>query len=220
MTNYLRPDEMATESEIRKAKNRTNEVNSVLGAASSFGTAAIGKKVASKVLPFLSQYVPEDLAFKGINKVMPALGKFLKNGMSQGLSLKSGLDYLKNEFTQQGSKQEPAKQNRNIIQQYSPELHQFMDEQIKNGRSPLEAGALAQHDKRFGEAIKKLSKDHKTPWSSILESVYGTGETAQPQQSNQQTQQQQLGQGQTSQGQQMLMEALKMSAESRKRRQR
>jgi hypothetical protein len=201
MTNYLRPDEMATQSEIKKAKGRTDELRSGVETAASFGTAALGGKVVSKILPFLSQYIPEDLAFKGINKVMPGLGNFLKNGMKQGLSLKSGLDFLKEEI---GKKSEQPKEDRNIIQQYSPELHQFIDQEVKKGRSPLEAGALARN--KFGQIIDKITKDHKTEWSNILESVYGGQGQAQPSQTTQTTQQPQSGQG--GPGQQALMAIL------------
>jgi predicted CopG family antitoxin len=184
MTSYSRPDELAAESEIKRAKTRTSEARQVLETAASFGTAGLAAKSASKILPFLSQYVPEELAYKGINKVMPGLGDFLKKGTAQGLSLKSGLEFLKNEFGS-SKKAEPAKQNKNIIEQESPELFQFMTEEIKKGRKPIEAGALAQSDKRFSEVIKKLMKSHKTPWSKIIESLFGTGETAQQQQSQQ-----------------------------------
>lgn len=92
----------------------------------------------------------------------------------------------------------PSKEGRNIIQQYSPELHQFIEEQVKNGRNPIEAGAIAQNDKRFSSIINKLSKDHKTPWSNILQTVYGQGElqSLQPEQNQQQQLQQKPGQGQ------------------------
>ena len=190
MTNYLRPDELATETSIKNSKRRNSDIESGLKTASSFAGASLTSQAASKILPFLSQYIPEDIAMKGINKVAPAIGKFLKSGIDQGLSLRSGLDYLKDEF----GGQQQSKENKNIIQQYSPELHQFLDQEIKKGRSPTEAGAIAQSNKKFSDVIKKLSKDHKTDWSSIIQSVFGNGQTAQPNQ-QQPEQSQQQGQG-------------------------
>ena len=175
MTNYLRPDEMNRESEIKKSRSRTNDVRSALEITSSLGTTALAGKAASKILPFLSQYIPEDLAFKGINKVMPGLGKFLKNGIKQGLSLKSGLDFLGEEMKGQELK-ESSKDKRNVIQQYSDQLFQFLEKQIKEGRSPLEAGAIAQLDKKFKSPISKMEKDHKTNFSNILQSIFGQGQ--------------------------------------------
>lgn len=210
MTNYLRPDEKATESEIRKSQGRTNAIRTGLETASSIAVAGLASTAASKIAPFLNQYIPEDLAFKGINKVMPAIGKFLKDGMGQGLSLKSGLDYLKSEFSKEEEKN--TQENRNIIQKYSPELHQFISENIQQGRSPLEAGALASLErkgqKNFKNIIKKIEEDYKSPWSAILETVYGNkGQSNQKQEQTQQNPQQQ-SQQQSGPGQSALMNIL------------
>ena len=54
-------------------------------------------------------------------------------------------------------------------------MHQFIEGEIQKGRSPLEAGALAQLKPEFKKQIEKLSKDHKSPFSAILQTVYGQG---------------------------------------------
>lgn len=212
MTSYLRPDEQVTESEIRNTKRRNQDVSSVANALPIAG-AGLAKTAISKVMPFINQYIPKELALKGINKVMPSMGKFLQAGIKNGLSLESGLNYLKDEF----SREQSAKESKNIIEQESPELHQFISEEIKKGRKPIEAGAIAQNDKRFKDVINKLSKNHKTNWSSILESIYGSGEMAQPQsqqlgnaeQLQQQSQQgQQQQQGQMNQGIQAALDKI------------
>jgi len=195
MSAYLRPDEKSANAQVRRAETAQNALNS--------GVSAIaGAYGLSQVMPFLSEYVPENLAFKGISKVFPPLGKFLKQGMEEGLTLKSGLDYVRGEASK-----EQAKESKNIIEQYSPELHQFIQEQIKKGISPLQAGAIAQagiKGKNFESAIKKMVKDHKTDFSTILQTIYGQGQQAQqqaPQQQQQAPIQQQV-QGQPQQGQQ------------------
>ena len=154
-----RPDERAAEYQEGRDKSVRK---SVIGGASALAS----------LTPFLSQYVPADLAMKGINKVFPQIGKFLKKGQSMGLDLREGLDFLKDKI---GSK-EPAKEDRNIIEQESPELFSFLDQAIKGGRNPIEAAAIAQNDKRFAPIIQKLMKAHKTPWSSIIESIFGKGD--------------------------------------------
>lgn len=196
MSNYLRPDEIESQADIERSREYDKKINSGVKSAASLatglGAAGIAAKtlgpLSSKILPFINKYIPTDLAIKGISKVSPELGGLLKKGISQGLDIKDGLDFIKGQIDKN---QEPAKQNRNIIEQYDPELHQFILQQIKSGRSPLEAGALAQQDKkggnRFISAINKLVKDHKAPWSAILESVYGgqaqaQAQTQQPQQ--------------------------------------
>lgn len=168
-------------------------VTALKTAASTIG----GGIAVNKVLPFLNQYLPENLAIKGLTKVDPRFGKFIKRAMDNGY----GYEELRNfigEKTEEGQSK-PSKETRNIIEQYSPELHQFIDQEIKKGRNVLQAGALAQNDKRFSKIIQKLSKDHKTPWSNILQSVYGEA---------QQGQQQAQPQQQTGQGQQALASIL------------
>jgi len=167
-----RPDELATETEIQNSQRRTGEAGSALLGAATAGIGGLGAKQMAKVIPFLSKYISPDLAFKGINKVAPGVGTFLKNGMVQGLSLASGLEYLKGEAENTA---EPAKPDRNIIEQVSPELHSFMSDQIKKGRNGYQAGAIAQKDKRFASVIDKLQKDHKVSWADIIDQIYGQG---------------------------------------------
>lgn len=179
MTNHLRPDEMVTESEIRKSQGRTNAIKSGLETIKSVASGGLGATAAAKVLPFLSEYIPEDLALKGITKVFPKLGAFLQNGISQGLSAKSGMDFIKEEIT----KQQPTKENRNIIEMESPELHQLIDQEIKKGKKPLEAATLATKGGKFSKIIAKLQKDHNVSWGDIVQSIYGKGNMAQNSQS-------------------------------------
>jgi len=201
----LRSDEAANEAEIERDQRFRSNVGKGIGTAAALGGATVSGALASKVLPFLNKYIPQDLAIKGISKVSPRLGDFLKKGQSMGLNVEEGLNFIKDKLPEQTL--EKPKENRNIIQQYSPELHEFLDQEIKKGRNPLEAGAIAQNDKRFSKIINKLSKDHKTPWSNILQSVYGQGQQAQ-QSNDSSTVQQQNQQQNPGSGQQALMDIL------------
>jgi hypothetical protein len=199
----LRPDELAAISEIEMAKSKNQDIKKGLKFAANVGTAALGVGTAvagakglSKVLPFLNEFIPAELALKGISKISPELGKFLKTGQSMGLDLKSGLDFLNNKLKSQASTEQ-----KNIIAQYSDELNNFLQDYINKGRTPLEAGALAQLDPKFKNVIKKIEQDHKTNFSSILQSIFGQEnpqtekQPQQPQQTNANPQQPQQGQG-------------------------
>lgn len=215
MTSYLRPDEQATQSEIGRAQGRDRALK---GALKFGGTAALaaGTGMASRILPFLSEYIPVDLAVKGISKVSPKLGEFLKSGISKGLNAKEGLDFVKNQLNPASSEGKRAKDSRNIIEQYSPELHQFIDQSIRQGRDPIQAGALAFHDKRFSKAIDKMVKDHKTDWLDIVKGTYGLqGQEQQPQAQQPPPQAQQPQQGQPGQGQAALMAILQKLQQTR-----
>jgi len=207
----LRPDELASESDIERDRNVRSKIKgtakSVVSTAIVAGTGYAFPSIASKVAPFLNRYIPTELALKGINKVSPELGAFLKKGMEKGLDVKEGLNFIKDKI-QSKSLNENKK---NIIEQYSPELNQFILDQINKGKTPFAAGTLArtlESNNKFKNVIKKIEKDHKLDWPSIIESIYGNQSTASQSQNQEQpiqpaqsemtnsSQQQQSGQGQ------------------------
>lgn len=206
----MRPDEEANRAEIERDQRFRSNVAKGVGTAATLATGA----ATARVMPFLSKFIPVDLAMKGLNKVSPKIADFLKKGQSMGLNIEEGLDYLRENITPK--KQEPPKQNKNIIEQYSPELHEFIMGEIQKGRSPIEAGAIAGLGAKgmpdFRKIISKLTKDHKSPWSAILETVYGQqgGQKAQAQPQNPQQQQPNPAaqQGQAGPGNQALMAIL------------
>ncbi len=192
----MRPEEQAAASEIYSASKRDQMLKKGAKAVVGAGTAAL----TAKVVPFLSQYITPDIAIKGISKVSPQLGGFLRRGMEKGLDVKEDLNFIKNTIS---NSQEKPKQNKSVIQQYSDELDTFIKNHIQQGRQPLEAGALAQLDPKFKKVIAQMEKDHKAPFSAILESTYGSAQ--QPQQSTPQAQPNQAQGGNTDQA---LMAAL------------
>ena len=194
----LRPDEQAMRSQIAQNEEFNHNVSKGVKSAAGLGLAAASGPAASRILPLLSSYVPTDLAMKGLSKVSPKLHDFLKRGMSYGLNVEDGIQYLREKF-EQPEKEEPAKQNKNIIEKYSPELHQFITDQMQAGHSPLQAGALAMMERKgqksFKSVIDKMVADHKVPFQAILETAYGQEQKAQPEQQQQQQTQPQGGEG-------------------------
>jgi len=68
-------------------------------------------------------------------------------------------------------------EKRNAIQKYSPELHQFLEGEIKSGKAPLHVAGLAKMaSKPFQKIIKQMEKDYKSPWDAIVEAIYGGAE--------------------------------------------
>lgn len=193
----MQPYQEASQEIRRQGELPIKALKTVGSLAATTAAAYAGGPVLSRVMPFLSKYIPEDLAIKGLSKIDPRFGKFIKKALSSGKSFDEVKGFIE-EKAEEGAQEEQAKESRNIIEQESPELHQFIDQEVKKGRKPIEAGAIAQNDKRFTDIIKKLMKNHKTNWSDIIQSIYGTGETAQPQQSKAalQPEQQQQSQGQ------------------------
>lgn len=98
-----RPDEIYSEEKIRSARESDSRLRQGASAIAGIATAAGATGIASRVMPFLSKYIPSDLALKGINKVAPNIGKYLKKGMEKGLNIQDGLDFVKNGLNREES---------------------------------------------------------------------------------------------------------------------
>lgn len=140
------------------------------------GGFAGGSSLLNRILPLLSQHIPEETAKKAITKINPKLGNFVESATNLGHDFYDVRDFLRAkaaEAQEEESKPKKAKETGNIIQQYSPELFNFLSQSIQQGRSPLEAAALASMQTHFKKVIKKMTEDHKAPFSSIISSVFG-----------------------------------------------
>jgi hypothetical protein len=169
----MRPDEQANQAEIERDERFRGNLKRGVGTAASIA----GGAAASRVMPFLNGHVPVDLALKGLSKVSPQIADFLKRGQQAGLDIKEGMNYVKDLMKPDESKQAPAPDKKNIVEQYSPELHQYIVNELKTGRPLLQIAALAQLGGKkgsFKKAIEQMEKDHQAPWSSIAESIYGS----------------------------------------------
>jgi len=178
------------------------------GALTHLGSKAAGS-IISRIGPLLSDYIPESLAIKGLNKVDPRFGKFINKMESEGVDFNEVKDFLGSKIEKTAQENQQA-QKLNIIEQESPELFQFLNEEINKGRTPIQAAALARSaTDKFNKVIKKLETSHKTPWSSIIETVFGNAGMAN--QAQQPTQEQQ----QTGAGADKLLSVLQKLQQSR-----
>jgi pyruvate/2-oxoglutarate dehydrogenase complex dihydrolipoamide acyltransferase (E2) component len=159
-------------------------------AGAAVGAASFAP-ILARAAPFLSQYIPEDLAIKGLSKINPKLGKFVKDAIDGGYDFGQVKDFIGQQITESTSPT-PAKENRNVIEQHSPELNTFLSEKIKGGEDPVRAAALALFEKGnpFEPVIRKIEKEHKTNWSQLVQSIYGGGQSQEQQQQQPQGQQQ------------------------------
>jgi len=176
----LRPDEMANKAQIERDQRMRQNVSRGVGAGIGLASTAIGARVA----PFLSEYIPTDLAMKGLQKVAPKVADFLRKGQSAGLDIKQGMDFIKSKLSpteEPAQEAKGAEDSRNLIEKHAPELHQFIVDKMKKGESFRRAGALARLEgggKTFSKTIEKLMKDHKASWEDMIEAIYGGAQSA------------------------------------------
>lgn len=192
----MRPDEKATNAIIQRQKRSDESLGNAVNVGTTLATTALGATglagIAGKVAPFLSEYLTEDLAYKGIKKVAPKLGSALETGMKEGLSLKSGLDFIKENFSNQSKPENKVEKDKNIISQYSPELFSFIQDMIGKGVKPLDISAKAKNSSKFDKEINKLEMDHKATLSQIIQELF-KNETVNPTQNQQSAENQNAG---------------------------
>ncbi len=221
----LRSDEEANQAEIGRDERFRSNVGKGVATAVSLGGAALSSPIVSKILPFLNQYIPAGLAMKGINKISPKLGSFLKQGQDMGLNVEDGLTFLKDKI-------EKGKDvvTDDLIEKYSPELSGFIENLMDKGETPETAAAVVRNIpknfSKFKTAIEKIEKHAGQDFSSIVNKIYAKlmkgkqpqqlqqgqerGMPSQMQQPQQQAKSQQPQQGQQGNGyaKQQLMQAM------------
>lgn len=207
MTSYLRPDEKAAKVDIEKSKNFDRSLKTGLKAVGTVATTAAGigaaSKMSTKLLPFLNEYIPKDLAMKGIAAISPGIAKMLKKGQENGLDLQSGLEYVKKEI----NKQTKPEKEKNIIQKYSPELFQEISDIVQSGGLPIRAASKVYN--KYKDVIAKIQKDNKVDWLELVDSIFGQPQQTQDQQMQQPQQRQQPQQPQQGgNGNAMLLQAI------------
>jgi hypothetical protein len=221
----MRPDEIASEDEAERNKRLEGRIGGSLKSAAKIGIGGLGIGLGSKIAPFLSELIPVDLAMKGINKLAPKVGQFLKKGQEMGLNLKEGLDFLKkNMGKKEPEKKELAKESGGKTESYFTQAFQF----LKSGKSVERADPFLKYAKQFVDSGKiKDVEDLKTLYDMFKQQQsgqqkkgstglsqglqeqfnqgYGTQGQAKPQQPRQQQAQPQQAAGP---GQQALMAIL------------
>lgn len=155
------------------------------------GVMAASKKLLPAIGSMLSPYIPDSIFRAGMSKIHPKLGSFVEKALSAGYTHDDLRTFLGEKIEK--DQQQAQKEKKNIVQKYSPELHDFITQLMKSGRSHTEAGALAGLSRKgktdFKPIIDKISKDYKSSWGDLVEEIYGGSQ--QPPQDQQQPQQDQ-----------------------------
>jgi hypothetical protein len=212
----MQPYQKATEEVLRQRKAPIKALELVASGAAAYAggslaSKAFGSGIASRITPFLNKHIPEDIAMKGLKKIDPKIHDFANLAKEYGNSFDTIRGFLEDKITSEDSKKSSSG-DKNIIQQYSPELFEFINSEMQKGRAPLEAGALAELQPNFKKIIKKMAEDHKTTFASILQTIFGQGQQGQQQgmaqTQQEQPQQPQQGQQASGNGNALLLQAI------------
>ena len=208
----LRPDELSAQADIEKSRRENKLLKKGAGLALGLGTAALGMGAVSKIMPFLNDFIPLDLAIKGISSVSPETGKFLRKGQSMGLNLKEGLDFIKEKIYPKEEKSKSANPLNDFEMNY-PDIAKALSEYINKGQSPDAAAGILKTSSAYGKKISQLEKESGKNFIDYVLELFGGNQQTQSQQPSpmQQPQQNQIPQQmQQSQGNsdQALMAAL------------
>ena len=167
--------QLAAEETKRRGQR---QVSTAIGVAGTMGGLA-ATRLFSKALPLLNQYLPANLAIKGLNKIDKRLGNFVKNATSEGFTEDEALNFMRQEANDSIKKSAES-----ITQEFvneSPDLDpefNFLKKKnlipkintmIKGGKSrgqiidflKKKLPMLAQEQLRFMGAEENLSIDEK-----------------------------------------------------------
>lgn len=118
----------------------------------------------TKILPFLNKLIPTGLAFKGLGKVSPKIGKYLSTATAAGYGAEEALDYLRQQLGGE-----------------SPDKNLRPDEQAANAR----VGQGAQIPNAIGKAAQiGLGATGIGTAGHVIGSLFGAGQGG-PEEGNQ-----------------------------------
>jgi hypothetical protein len=174
-------------------KRQQEAPGKILKKAAILAPSVVGAgSIATRALPFLSQYIPENIMQKGLSKIDPRFGKFITGAQNAGHAIDDIKDFLKEKIepSEEGNKEKPPEQ-RNIIQKYSDNLYEYMRDMIEvAGNTPQQAAIKAKkfQPPKFQKIMSQIEKDYKSDWVSIVESIFGKGDMGQQAQQQPQAQ--------------------------------
>lgn len=164
---FPRPDELASMAEIERGKKYRGLAKSTISTAASLGGYT---QLAGKLLPFLNENLPIDIAMKGIKKFSPNLAKLLNKGATMGLDIGEGLEYIKDRISPKP--EEKTSIFKDLIKGIDiaslPESQQKQLGFLQMAAEELEKKGVGPNDEPFKKLAKKI-KDVLKGKTKVLE---------------------------------------------------
>lgn len=194
-------------------------------------SVAAGSSVINRVLPLLSKYIPPEIAEKGLNKINPNFGKFIKRSLMNGNNFEQVRDFIKNKVQpkeqlpematndEEAGFEQPKQQKKSLAQG----LQEDLDKQY--GKQPNQQNIIQQYSPELFQLLKSQVQAGSSPVKAATEAAQsgkfaqvikqmqndhkiGFGQIVQSIFGNEQAQPQQQGQQQPGKGQQALMQSM------------
>lgn len=165
----MNPYEKTAEEMKRQSEGPKRLAKGALAVGSAVAGATSFAPVLARAAPFLSQYIPENLAIKGLSKISPQFGAFIKSAMDGGYDFSQVKDFIGDQIKQS----DQPKEDRNIIQQYDDKLFEALKMKIDKGFTPAQALSLVDIFPHHKKSIEKIEKAHKVPFLNIVEQIFG-----------------------------------------------
>lgn len=168
------------------------------------GAAAIGSKAASKLIPaigsLINEYIPENLAIKGLGKVDSRFGKFIEGAMGDGYSFDDIRQLLGDKIKKTQESETVTNDPLKFFETNYPDVAAALAKTMQNGQSPEAAAAILKTSTPFGKEVKKIEKETDKNFVDYILELFGN-QGQQMQQPKQQMQgQQQMQQSSQQQG--------------------
>lgn len=90
----FQPYQSATEEMKRQSEMPARILKQGLSVA-GLASVAAGSPLVAKILPFLSRFIPQATAIKGLSKIEPRIGKFINSAMKMGMPYEEARDFIK-----------------------------------------------------------------------------------------------------------------------------
>jgi hypothetical protein len=158
--------------EASQAIRKQGEMPLNVGKEAAFTAASIygGGAVLKRVLPFLSKYIPQDLAIRGLNKIDPRFGKFIDTALNAGKTFEEAKDFIKKKA--ESSPEEESEKTR------TESLKKF-NEKKEPEKKELAKESAGKTDHWFKQQLRYLkngsAKNTKDPFLSYAQQYYDGG---------------------------------------------
>lgn len=101
----FQPYQSATEEMKRQSEMPARLLKQGLSVA-GLASVAAGSPLVAKILPFLSRFIPQATAIKGLSKIEPRIGKFINSAIKMGMPYEEAREFIKNKLQPEGEEEE------------------------------------------------------------------------------------------------------------------